>query len=191
MISVQLPTMLTQVMPEADASAVGGLLLVLLVVVVGLMFIRLLVSVGRLIVAATVGLIRLVLSRVLLLLIALALVAAVLTSNAGLADGLWPPDGAPHDPPIARKRQDRHIEGTPEYRERRKLRKPTSTWDESGEADPLTREAWRNGTAVRGRPGQREWDAGRRIGADADGGSLTRIRVARDKQGRIYGWPAG
>jgi hypothetical protein len=190
-ISVQLPTMLAQVTREADASAVGRLLLVLVVVVIGLMFIQLLVSVGRLVVAATVGLIRLVLSRVLLLLVALALVAAVLTGNAGLADGLWPTDGSPDDLPIARKQQDRHIEGTPQYRERRKLGKTTSRWDEPSEADPLTREAWRNGTAVRGRPREREWDAGRRIGADPHGGSLTHIRVSRDKQGRIYGWPAG
>jgi hypothetical protein len=188
---VPLPTSLAQVAPEVDTSAVARLLIVLVAVVIGLVFLRLLVSVGRLVVAATVGLIRLVLSRVLLLLVALALVAAVLTGSTGLADGLWQPDGSPQDLPIARKQQDGHIKGTPQYRERLKQGKPTSRWDDPAEADPLTREAWRNGTAVRGRPRVREWDAGRRIGADPDGGSLTHIRVSRDKQGRIYGWPAG
>jgi hypothetical protein len=182
--------MLAQVTPEADPPGAATLLIVLAVVVIGLMFLRLLASVGRLVVGATIGLIRLVLSRVLLLLVALALVAAVLTGTTGLADGLRPLDGSSQDLPIARKQQDRHIEGTPQYRERRSSGKPMSTWDEPSQADPLTREAWRNGTAVRGRPRVREWDAGRRVGADQYGASLTRIRVSQDKQGRIFGWPA-
>jgi hypothetical protein len=190
-ISVQLDTILAPVTSEADASAAGRLLLVLVLVVMGLTFIRLLVSVGRLIVAATVGLIRLVLSRVLLFLVALALVAAVWASPTGLADGLRPPERSSHHLPIARKRQDRHIEGTPQYRDRRDSGEPTSTWDEPGQADPLTREAWRNGTPVRGRPGLREWDAGRRVGAAPDGRSLPHIRVSRNEQGQIFGWPAG
>lgn len=185
-----LPTMLAQVTPEADLPPAATLIIVLVVLVIGLMFLRLLASVGRLVVAATIGLIRLVLSRVLLLLVALALVAAVLTGTTGLADGLRPPDGSPQDLPIARKQQDGHIEGTPQYRERRSSGKPTSRWDEPSQADPLTREAWRNGTAVRGRPGLREWDARRRVGAGPDGASLTHIRVSQDRQGRIFGWPA-
>lgn len=185
------PTSLAQVTAEADAPAVARLLIALVVAVAGLLFLRLPVLVGRLVVGATIGLIRLVLSRVVLLLVALALVAAVVTGSTGLADGLWPPDGSPRDLPIARKQQDGHIKGTPQYRERLKRGRPTSRWDDPAGADPLTREAWRHGTAVRGRPRVREWNAGRRIGAGPDGGSLTHIRVSRDQQGRIYGWPAG
>jgi hypothetical protein len=190
-ISVQLAAMLTQVTPEADRSAVAGLLMVLTVTLVGLWFIRLLVSGGRLVAIATVGLIRLVISRVFVLLLALALLVAVVTASVRLPDGPWPWDRQPHDPAIARQQQDRHLKGTPQYRQRRKLGKPTTTWDDPTEADPLTREAWRKGTAMRGRPRVRDWDAGRRIGADPEGRSLTHIRVSWDNQGRIYGWPAG
>jgi hypothetical protein len=189
-IPVQSLAMVAQAAPEADAS-VAEPLVVLVAVVVGLVFLRLLVSVGRLVVAAAFGLVRLVISRVLLLLVALALLAGLLTDNVGLADGLWPQGGPPHEPPIARKLQDRHIKGTPEYRQRLKLGTPTSRWDDPAQADPLTREAWRKGKAVPGRPTVRDWDAGRRIGADPDGGSLTHVRVSRDRHGRIYGWPAG
>lgn len=189
MIPVTLPTMLAQAAPEADVPA--GELLMVAAVVAGLVLIRLLASVGRLIVAATFGLVHLVLSRVLLLLVALALVVAVLTGGTGLADGLWPRGGPQPEPPIARKRQDGHIKGTPEYRERLRLGKPTTRWDDPTEADPLTREAWRSGMAVPGSRSVRDWDAGRRVGADADGGSLTHVRVSRESHGRIYGRPAG
>jgi hypothetical protein len=188
-IAMTLPAMLAQAAPEADAPAAG--LLVVAAVMAGLVLIRLLASVGRLVVAATFGLIRLVLSRVLLLLVVLAVVVAVLTGGTGLADGLWPRGGAQPDPPIARKRQDGHIRGTPEYRERLRLGKPTTRWDDPTEADPLTREAWKSGVAVPGNPRVRDWDARRRVGADPHGGSLTHVRVSRDSHGRIYGWPAG
>lgn len=187
---MQPPATLAQAAPAANASAVARLLLVVAAVLVGLVFIRLLVSVGRFFVVATVGLLRLVISRVLLLLVALALLG-VLLGTVRPTFGLWAWARPLDDPPIARQRQDGYIEGTPQYRLRLKQGKPTPRWDEPAQADPLTREAWRKGTAVPGRPGLRDWDAGRRIGADPAGGSLTHIRVSRDRQGRIYGWPAG
>jgi hypothetical protein len=137
------------------------------------------------------GLIRLVVTRVLLLLVVLALLVAILGGDVRPLGDLWPRPDIPTDPPIARQAQDDHIKGTPQYQKRLKQGTPTSTWDDPTEADPLTRTAWREGTAVRGRSRVRDWDAGRRIGADPEGGSLTHIQVSRDKQGRIYGWPAG
>jgi hypothetical protein len=186
-----LPALLAQAMPEVDPSTVARLLIVLMATLVGLLAIRLLISVVRFFAIAAVGLFRLVISRVLLLVVALVLLVGVLTGSTGLADSLWSGDGPQPDPPIARRRQDGHIKGTPEYRERLRLGKPTSRWDDPTEADPLTREAWRNGATVPGSRRVRDWDAGRRVGAAADGGSLTHIRVSRDRQGRIYGWPAG
>jgi hypothetical protein len=181
--------MLAQTTPLDDGSAAARLLILLAAVLVGLLFIRLLIAIGRLVVGM-LGLVRLVISRLFLLLVALALLAAALTSNLRLTGSFWAQDGSLQDLPIARQQQDRHIKGTPQYRLRLQLGKPTSRWDDPTEADPLTREAWQKGAAVWGTPRLRDWDAGRRIGADPDGGSLTHIRVSQDKQGRIHGWPA-
>jgi len=182
---------IAQAMPEAYPSAVVGLVMVVLAPLAGLWFIRYVVWGGRLNIFAMVGLVRLVTSRMFLLLVVLALLATALAANVRLPDDLWRQEASPVDPPIARQKQDGHVKGTPQYRQRVRQGKPTSTWDDPSEADPLTRAAWRRGTAVPGRPGVRDYDAGRRIGTDPQGRPQTRIRVSQDERGRIHGWPSG
>jgi hypothetical protein len=183
---------IAQAPPEAYPSAVVGLVMLLLAPLAGLWFILFVVSGGRLNIFATVGLIRLVTSRLFLFLVLLALLATALAANVRLPDDLWrQQDASPIGPPIARQKQDGHVKGTPQYKQRVKQGKPTSTWDDSSEADRLTREAWRKGVTAPGRPGVRDYDAGRRIGTDPQGRPQTRIRVSQDERGRIHGWPSG
>jgi RHS repeat-associated protein len=99
------------------------------------------------------------------------------------------PDPAP--PEIARQRQDGHVEGTPQHRNRVKEGKPTSTFDSREIADQLTQEAWQNGSTVRNRPNLREYDFGRPVGKGPRGGSQSRVRVHQDASGRIHGHPSG
>ena len=63
------------------------------------------------------------------------------------------PDAAqPAQPKINRQKQDGHIKGTPQYQNRVKGQKPTSTWLDGEDADALTLEAWNKGTPVAGNP---------------------------------------
>jgi hypothetical protein len=95
-------------------------------------------------------------------------------------------------PPISRQKQDGHIAGTPQNRNRMKIGKPTSTFDGSpAEADALTQEAWQKGTPVPKQPGVREYDFGRRIGTGGYGGGQSSVRVSQDSAGKIHGHPAG
>ena len=95
-------------------------------------------------------------------------------------------------PPISRQKQDGHIAGTPQNRNRLKLRKGTSVFDGSrAEADALTREAWQKGTPDPERSDIREYDFGRRIGTGGHGGGQSRVRVHQDSAGRIHGHPVG
>ena len=91
--------------------------------------------------------------------------------------------------PISRQKQDGHIRGTDEYKNRIKLGKDTSTWDDPEEADDLTREAWEKGEPVKGKPHQREFDVGRRVGPGPDGKPQTGVRAHKGK-GRLHGHPA-
>jgi hypothetical protein len=75
------------------------------------------------------------------------------------------PSSADTTPSIARQKQDGHIRGAAQHRNRLKQGNPTSISDgDSAEADALTREAWAKGTPVPGRVGVREHDFGRPVG---------------------------
>jgi len=95
-------------------------------------------------------------------------------------------------PPISRQKQDGHIAGTPQNRNRIKLGKPTSTFDGSpAEADALTQEAWQKGTPVPNQPGVRDYNVGRRIGTGGYGGGQSSVRVYQNSAGRIHAHPVG
>lgn len=103
-----------------------------------------------------------------------------------------PPGPPAKPPPISRQKQDGHVGGTPQNTNRIKQGKPTSTFNGSkAEADALTQEAWAKGTPVPGRPGVKDYDAGRPIGTGPNGGSQTRVRVHQDANGAIHGHPSG
>ena len=110
---------------------------------------------------------------------------------AGKQSGPPPPKVAER-PPISRQKQDGHIVGTPQNRNRIKIGKLTSTFDGSpAEADALTQEAWQKGTPVPKQPGVREYDFGRRIGTGGYGGGQSSVRVSQDSAGKIHGHPIG
>ncbi len=95
-------------------------------------------------------------------------------------------------PPISRQKQDGHVAGTAQNRNRVRQGTKTSTFDgSSAEADALTQEAWEKGSPVPGRSGIRDYDFGRRIGAAPNGKSQSIVRVHQDSAGRIHGHPSG
>ena len=99
---------------------------------------------------------------------------------------------APVRPPFSRQKQDGHVAGTPQNRNRLKLGKATSTFDGSRqEADALTQEAWEKGMPVPKEPNMRVYDFGRRIGTGKYGGGQSIVRVIQDSDGRIHGYPEG
>lgn len=99
---------------------------------------------------------------------------------------------ATEKPPISRQKQDGHVAGTAQNRNRMKQGTKTSTFDgTTTEADALTHEAWEKGSAVPGRPGVRDYDFGRRVGTAPSGESQSVVRVHRDSAGRIHGHPSG
>ncbi|WP_139334180.1 MULTISPECIES: hypothetical protein [Acidiphilium] len=102
------------------------------------------------------------------------------------------PDNPKKKREISRQKQDGHIKGTPQNENRVRQGKPTSTFDASkDEADQLTQEAAEKGNPVPGRPGVKDWNAGRRIGTGPNGGGQDVVRVHEDSLGRIHGHPAG
>ncbi len=97
---------------------------------------------------------------------------------------------AAKEPPISRQKQNGHIAGTSQNRNR--LKTPTSTFDgNAAEAEALTREAWKKGTPDRDRSNVRDYDFGRRIGTGPKGGGQSTVRVHQDQIGRIHGHPSG
>lgn len=94
-------------------------------------------------------------------------------------------------PPLSPQQQAGHVNGTPQYLNRIRARKPTSYFDDAPTAERLTREAWRQGCAVPGRPNVRDHDFGTRVGTGPQGGSQHRVRVHQDRDGRIHGHPSG
>ena len=95
-------------------------------------------------------------------------------------------------PVISRQKQDGHVAGTAQSRNRIKQGTKTSTFDgASAEADALTHEAWEKGSPVPGRPGVRDYDFGRRVGTAPSGESQSVVRVHQDSAGRIHGHPSG
>lgn len=102
------------------------------------------------------------------------------------------PETGSKTPEIADQKQDGHVKGTPQNKNRLKQGKPTSTFNGTREeADQLTQEAWEKGKPVPGRPNVREHDFERPVGTGPNGGSQTRVRVHQDTEGRIHGHPAG
>lgn len=98
----------------------------------------------------------------------------------------------PPAPEIAGQKQDGHVKGTPQSKNREKQGKPTSTFDgDRQEADDLTQEAWQKGTPVPGRPNVKDHDFGRPVGTGPNGGRQTKVRVHQGNDGRIHGHPAG
>lgn len=99
---------------------------------------------------------------------------------------------AAEKPQISRQKQDGHVAGTAQSRNRVKQGTKTSTFDgTSAEADALTHEAWEKGSPVPGRPGVRDHDFGRRVGTAPGGESQSVVRVHQDSAGRIHGHPSG
>jgi hypothetical protein len=94
-------------------------------------------------------------------------------------------------PSISRQQQDGHIAGTPQYTNRIKVGKPTSSWLPGEDADALTTTAWQGGTPVPNNPNLRVYDAGRPIGRGAYGGTQSQIRVSINGRGLIHGTPWG
>lgn len=96
------------------------------------------------------------------------------------------------DLPFSRQKQDGHIAGTPQNKNRMKQDTKTSTFDGSpAEADALTQEAWRKGSPRPARPDIRDHDFGRRIGTAPNGDSQSTVSVHQDAEGRIHGHPSG
>jgi hypothetical protein len=95
-------------------------------------------------------------------------------------------------PKISEQKQAGHVEGTPQYKNRVKQGKPTSTFDgDANTAEKLSLEAWAKGKGVPGRPGVKDYDFGRPIGTGPKGGKQTTVRVHQDAEGRIHGHPVG
>lgn len=93
---------------------------------------------------------------------------------------------------INRQKQDGHIPGTPQYANRAKIGKPTSSFLPSENADALTREAWIRGRPVPGRPGVRDYEFGRPVGTGPGGGTQSRVRVHQaPSTAKIHGHPSG
>jgi hypothetical protein len=119
-------------------------------------------------------------------------------ADAAPCSDCQPPDSKPTQNEIKKKReivrqkQDGHVKGTPQNDNRIKQGKPTSTFDGSkDDADQLTQEAAEKGKPVSGRPGVKDWNAGRRIGTGPNGGGQDVVRVHEDSQGRIHAHPSG
>ncbi|GAA2621454.1 hypothetical protein SMC26_17465 [Actinomadura fulvescens] len=102
--------------------------------------------------------------------------------------------GAPKEHPtgINQQKQRGHIRGTPQYDNRRRAGKPTSTWagDESW-ANSHTYEAWYKGTPDPNRPRVRDYDfgPGHTTGYSPQGQPQRKVRVHMDDDGSIHGHP--
>jgi hypothetical protein len=102
--------------------------------------------------------------------------------------------GAPHEHPtgINDQKQSGHVRGTPQYENRRRGRKPTSTWaGDRSFANAHTYEAWYKGTPDPSRPNVRDYDFGpdHTTGYSPQNRPQTRVRVHMDDDGTIHGHP--
>jgi hypothetical protein len=99
---------------------------------------------------------------------------------------------APPIPPIARQRQQGHIEGTPQHRLRMRQQDTTSTFLNPEEVDDLVVYAWQHGAPTGSQGNLRIYDFRRPIGVGSSGGGYqTQVRVSMDTRGRIHGTPYG
>ena len=87
-------------------------------------------------------------------------------------------------PRINRQQQDGHIEGKPQYDNRVRHNKPTSTWMDDVDADALTQEAWSKGALQDGNPNVRLYDFRTPIGEGNWGQTQTQAHVTRNARGR-------
>jgi hypothetical protein len=92
---------------------------------------------------------------------------------------------------IATQKQAGHIEGTPQYANRLKFEKSTSSWSDAVDNESLTRQAWAKGKPYKGRQDVREYDFGYVVGYGPNGSPQTKVWVSMDGQGRIHGTPVG
>ncbi|HUT57768.1 MAG TPA: RHS repeat-associated core domain-containing protein, partial [Phycisphaerae bacterium] len=92
--------------------------------------------------------------------------------------------------PIATQKQAGHVPGTPQYANRLKQGKTTSTFFGEKSGNAWTQKGWREGTPT-GDPNIKIYDAGVSVGTGPNGGMQTRVRVVRDSKGRIHGTPWG
>lgn len=81
--------------------------------------------------------------------------------------------------------------GTPSHANMVKTGKATSVWREGVQDESMTRNAWQNGSTVRGRPNVRDFEVGEPIGFEPRGGTQSRVRVHGDSKGRIHGHTSG
>jgi hypothetical protein len=114
----------------------------------------------------------------------------------------------PNQPPLAlgpddisrinRQKQDGHIFGTPQYKNRLNAPTPpgqppkvTSYFWNARDAYRYVYEAWHKGTPVPNRPGYRELTYSHPVGIGPNGGYQYTVRVVRDANGEAHGYPSG
>jgi hypothetical protein len=100
--------------------------------------------------------------------------------------------GAPHEHPrgINHARQNQHVPGTPEFRDRAARGQQGSAWNgDERYANQHTYDAWYRGTPNPRRADQRDYDFGYVVGHDQRGRPQTRVRVHMDAAGIIHGHP--
>ncbi|MDR2706245.1 MAG: HINT domain-containing protein [Planctomycetaceae bacterium] len=95
---------------------------------------------------------------------------------------------------IKRQKQNEHVFGTPEYNNRLKNPpasgpKPISVFLDAA-AEHYVTETMKHATGIPGNNGIiYEYDFGKIVGLDGDGGATTRVRVIEDSHGQIHGFP--
>jgi len=92
---------------------------------------------------------------------------------------------------IAAQKQAGHIRGTPQYANRIKAGKDTSTFFGRRSGERLTRDTYATGTRSTSRPGVIEKEYGVATGTTSRGSSQTAVRVHESADGRIHGHPCG
>jgi len=78
-------------------------------------------------------------------------------------------------PKINDQKQDGHVKDTPQFKNRVKQGKPTSSFDSREQADHLTKDTYKTGKPVPGRPNQVVKDYGTPVGTGPNGGTQSQI----------------
>ncbi len=95
-------------------------------------------------------------------------------------------------PPINAQKQAGHVQGTPQYANRIKGGKWTSSFLSGLQGELVTLEAWKNGTPLGTNGTMRLHEFGKPVGvAPTGGGYQTQVRVSMDASGQIHGTPWG
>jgi hypothetical protein len=96
---------------------------------------------------------------------------------------------------IKRQKQNEHVFGTPEYNNRLKNpptngTKLTSVFLDGATAEHYVTETMKRATGIPNYNGIiYEYDFGKIVGVDGDGGATTRVRVIENSYGQIHGFP--